>query len=74
MPTNGFWPDVIAERTKKFLTEHSDVHLRVNISIDGFEETHDSIRGVGGSYRRAMASLDTLREMRKIMHKDLHRH
>jgi len=33
----------------------------VGISVDGFEELHDALRGVKGAYRSAMAALDHLR-------------
>lgn len=64
IPTNGYWPDKIAARTREFLVGHPDAHLRINVSIDGFEATHDKIRDLKGSYRNALATLDLLREMR----------
>lgn len=64
IPTNGFWPDKIAARTREFLLGHPDAHLRINVSIDGFEATHDKIRDLKSSYKNAIATLDTLRELR----------
>ena len=63
IPTNGFWPDKIAARTREFLLAHPDVHLRINVSIDGFEATHDKIRDLKSSYKNAIATLDALRDM-----------
>jgi len=34
----------------------------VNVSLDGFEPTHDSTRGVPGTYRRVMRALNALKE------------
>lgn len=34
----------------------------VGVSVDGFEPTHDALRGVQGAYRSAMAAIDRLRD------------
>jgi len=34
----------------------------VNVSLDGFEPTHDSTRGVPGTYRRVMRALNALKK------------
>ncbi len=40
----------------------------VNVSLDGLEETHDAIRGVPGSYRRAVRALELLNAAKKGTH------
>jgi MoaA/NifB/PqqE/SkfB family radical SAM enzyme len=41
-----------------------DLHLEVDISIDGFEETHDRIRGVPGNFGKALVTLAELERLR----------
>ena len=35
----------------------------VNVSLDGFEETHDSTRGVHGAFKRALRGIELLRSV-----------
>lgn len=56
LSTNG---TMITESRAKSLGRVFDV---VNISLDGFEETHDSTRGVTGTYRRVLKGIQYLRE------------
>jgi len=55
LSTNG--TTVTEERAKSIARAFN----MVNISIDGFEHTHDSTRGVEGVFRRAMRSIELLR-------------
>jgi MoaA/NifB/PqqE/SkfB family radical SAM enzyme len=64
IPTSGFWPEKIERLVTEFLADHRSLHLRINVSIDGREATHDEIRGVKSSYRRAVETLDRLRGLR----------
>jgi len=47
--------------SKKDITKYADV---IDISIDGTEETHDSVRGKG-NYQRALRGLETLADARR---------
>jgi radical SAM protein with 4Fe4S-binding SPASM domain len=38
---------------------------QVNLSLDGKEETHDSIRGMSGCYRKALEGMEALQQERK---------
>jgi len=55
--TNGFFTERIIELCKKF------PDLGIRISIEGFEEANDRIRGIPGGYRRTQDTLKKLREM-----------
>jgi radical SAM protein with 4Fe4S-binding SPASM domain len=68
IPTNGFMTERILEKTEKMLKVLSkDKFLSITLSIDGFEKTHDEIRGVPGSFNKVMATLEKLQEL-KIQH------
>lgn len=60
-PTNGFLTDKIAKLVN-FVLQNSSVKLIVTISLDGYEELHNFIKGAN-SWRRA---LDTYRELKRI--------
>ena len=56
LSTNG---TTITDSRAKSLSRVFDV---VNISLDGFEHTHDSTRGVAGTYKMVLKSIRLLRE------------
>lgn len=56
LSTNG---TTITDSRAKSICRVFDV---VNISLDGFEYTHDSTRGVAGTYRRVLKTIQHLRE------------
>ena len=63
IPTSGFEPERIASLTEAILDSNKGIPFRVDVSIDGTEETHDSIRKNKGSHSRA---LQTVRELLRI--------
>ncbi|NOY49703.1 MAG: radical SAM protein [Chlorobi bacterium] len=58
--TNGFLVEKIIEFCERFLKEYPTIPLSFQVSLDGLEETHDSIRMVTGSFKRAIKTLDKL--------------
>ena len=56
--TNGLMPEAI-ERTIKGLELDA-----VSISLDGTEKTHDKIRGIRGAFKKAIKSIEILKENR----------
>lgn len=66
-PTNGFLTEKIVVDTKKIL-ELSPHRLIVTVSLDGPEELHNKLRGVGGSWKRA---IETYKRLKKIKKKNL---
>lgn len=63
MVTNGFYTERVVEGVKE-LIQAMDVPLSIQISIDGKEEIHDEIRGVKGSFKKAMETLKLLTQLR----------
>ena len=67
IPTNGLPTSQTLTIVKKILDSCPNVQLEVDVSIDGFKEVNDGIRGVPGNYE---SSLVTLTELSKL--KDSH--
>jgi MoaA/NifB/PqqE/SkfB family radical SAM enzyme len=63
--TNGLLPERLLRFCEAVLGELQLDSLSVQVSLDGPESIHDAIRGVPGGYRKAIASLDGLRDLRK---------
>ena len=61
--SNGFMSDAIVSFCERFCKEHSDISLSLQISLDGMEAPHDSIRGVKGSFERAINTIDRLKKL-----------
>ncbi len=61
--TNGTLTQHTVNTIHSILKAGSLSSLGVQVSLDGLEETHDGIRGVKGSFQKAMA---TIRELKKI--------
>jgi MoaA/NifB/PqqE/SkfB family radical SAM enzyme len=64
IPTNGLSPDLVGEATEDILGGLKGRGLGVSVSLDGVGETHDAMRGVEGSYRLALATLEKLNNLR----------
>lgn len=58
--SNGFMTDEIVSFCDHFCQENGDIPLSIQISLDGMESTHDSIRKVKGSFKRALLTLERL--------------
>jgi Fe-coproporphyrin III synthase len=63
-PTNGFETEQIACLVKKTLGLHKRVKLLVTVSLDGPRDTHDRIRGIPGSWDKALETFARLRALR----------
>jgi len=57
IPTNGFLEEVIIEKVKLILKRCPKSLVTIKISIDGIGDVHDELRGLKGSYERAMRTL-----------------
>jgi len=64
--TNGLLPQIITKASEKIIDAAPNTAIRV--SLDGWEDTHDKIRGIKGSFQKAMV---TLQKLKKIPVKDL---
>jgi len=56
--------DYVSEMTKK----NPEVDFRLSVSIDAIGDQHDKIRGVKGSYEKALETLRLLFDLRKETH------
>ena len=61
--TNGTLTENIVETIRSVLETGNLSSLSVQVSLDGLEGTHDAIRGVKGSFQKAMI---TIMELKKI--------
>jgi len=62
--TNGFYPDLIKEALITVFKWRNH-NITVTVSLDGFEDVHNIIRGSNKSYERALDSLRVLLLLRK---------
>ena len=61
--TNGTFEASTVETVRSILDEGLLSSLSVQVSLDGLEETHDAIRGIKGSFKKAMSTLTVLKKM-----------
>lgn len=65
VPSNGFLTDRISASVKEALEIlDKDKFLSVTLSIDGFEKTHDRVRGVPGAFKKVTKTLDSLKKLK----------
>lgn len=65
IPTNGLLCNKIIKHTEKILKENPKINLNILLSIDGFEKTHDYIRGVNGNFKKVVYVEKRLSELKK---------
>lgn len=65
IPTNGLLPTRIVEGVQEIAVSSPGVDVVVNLSLDGWGEDHDRIRGVPGNFKRAMQTYRGLRALNK---------
>jgi MoaA/NifB/PqqE/SkfB family radical SAM enzyme len=70
IPTNGLLPGRIADMAGAIAALDSGLYVTINLSIDGFEETHDRIRGVQGNFQSSLLTINKLREL-SVRHPNL---
>lgn len=63
--TNGTLEASTVETVSSILDEGLLSNLSVQVSLDGLEKTHDAIRGIKGSFEKAMSTLKALKKFRK---------
>lgn len=61
--TNGFDPSAILGVLENLLTRWSDLNLRINVSIDHYDERHDELRQCPGLLRRAIETIAFLKRL-----------
>ncbi len=65
IPTNAYSPERIQGMVRTICTNHPNLLVRINVSIDGIGEQHDRIRGVKGIYGKAKKTIAGLKELKK---------
>lgn len=63
IPTSGFVSELIVSKTENILKTNKHIPLRIDVSLDGTEETHDYIRNTRGGYKNA---INTIRELKRL--------
>ncbi len=63
IPTNGLLPERIADIAEQIAQIDPDLFVTFNLSIDGFSELHDEIRGVPGNFDSAIKTLRLIRNL-----------
>jgi len=63
--TNGSMPRRLSEICESLLSRYPDKKLKIQISLDGPEQTHDEIRKMRRGYEKAIRSFERLAEIRK---------
>ncbi|MDT7858475.1 MAG: radical SAM protein [Candidatus Aenigmarchaeota archaeon] len=62
--TNGSLPDIIEKDVKEILMKCKNLTIIVNVSIDGDRELHDKIRGIKGSFDKAVETIEKLKKIK----------
>ena len=65
IPTNGLPTEQTIKTVISVLEECPEIQLEVDISIDGFSETHDRIRAVPGNFEKALKTMAELERVRE---------
>jgi MoaA/NifB/PqqE/SkfB family radical SAM enzyme len=65
IPTNGLLVERVPVYVKRIAEHCRQSQLVINVSIDGIEEEHDNIRGVPGSYKRAVETFHRLKGLKE---------
>jgi MoaA/NifB/PqqE/SkfB family radical SAM enzyme len=64
IPTNGLPTAQTLATVREILETCPELQLEVDISIDGFGDMHDRIRGVPGNFDKALGTMSQLAELR----------
>lgn len=63
--TNGYYTDRIEMIVRQVMEACPDLHLSINMSIDGIGEEHDNIRGLGGSFEKLVLTYQRVQSLRE---------
>jgi Fe-coproporphyrin III synthase len=65
LPTNGLLPERTAEWVARMMSENPELHLDLNVAVDGLGEMQDSIRSVPGNFTKTLKTLDMIQACRR---------
>ncbi len=60
LPTNGLFKDRAHDWLPRVLDRCPQLRIDLNVSVDGFRETHEKIRGVPGCYGKTLEMIQSL--------------
>ena len=66
IPTNGLIKSRAYEIVDRALGENTELHLYLNIALDGYGETHDRIRGVPGNWEKTLDCIRSLYPLKDL--------
>jgi MoaA/NifB/PqqE/SkfB family radical SAM enzyme len=65
IPTSGFSPELISRKVLNILEKHKNIPFRVDVSLDGTENTHNNIRKNRNAYSNAIKTISELSKIRE---------
>ena len=65
IPSNGWYLDKMDKQIRNILNWCPELILNQLISLDGLEEDHDRIRGIKGSFKKALDALELIKNLKK---------
>ena len=65
IPTNGILTDRIIDFTSDIIKNTKLDSLKINVSLDGTREIHDSVRNVAGCYDKVIETIIRIKELKK---------
>jgi MoaA/NifB/PqqE/SkfB family radical SAM enzyme len=65
LPTNGLLPERTAEWVERILHENPELHVDLNVAMDGLGAMQDSIRAVPGNFEKTLETLDAIQPCRQ---------
>jgi MoaA/NifB/PqqE/SkfB family radical SAM enzyme len=65
IPTNGLIKTRTFDVVDRALGDNPDLHLYLNVALDGYGKTHDQIRGVPGNWEKTLDCLTFLEPLRE---------
>jgi MoaA/NifB/PqqE/SkfB family radical SAM enzyme len=65
LPTNGLLPARTAGWVERILEENPELHLDLNVALDGLHEMQDSIRAVPGNFSKTLQTLEAVQPCRR---------
>ena len=64
LPTNGLLPERTAEWVARICSANPELHLDLNVALDGLHEMQDSIRAVPGNFHKTLETLELIQPCR----------
>ena len=65
IPSNGWYLDKMDKQIRNILKWCPELILNQLISLDGLEEDHDRIRGIKGSFKKALEAIKLIKNLKK---------